>query len=136
MKLDNLHNLTAAECIELLKEVTGRDAKVRARLEAIKPAGKFGGGAGTERQRALMAGDVGTVRALDNEHADLMAEAEALKLQSESLQRRRQAALASEPVEGMPDRYKGIGDAVSAAEVDIGDLSSAMALVEDEYRWL
>jgi len=136
MKLDNLENMTAAECADLLKEVTARDAEVHKRLEAIKPGGKLGGEPGTERRKVLMSGNVDSIRALDNEHADLLAESEVLKTQASGLQARRQSALAQEAVKGMPNRYKALGGALSVAEATMGDLAKALALVEHEYREL
>jgi len=86
--------------------------------------------ANSERQAALEAGDVATIRKLDDEAREIAAELQVLTHQQQGIQKRLVEAKAREAVENAPEAYKALSDLMDAEQQALDALKKAQAATD------
>lgn len=97
--LDELH-------VELRIHINGKGDRLKA--ITAKDTSTFGANPGPERQRAVDAGDLDAIKAMDKEERDLVAELEVLRSLQKRLRSHLDATKSQEFVEAAPVRYSEI----------------------------
>jgi prophage DNA circulation protein len=106
---------SAAQLDTLHGKLKARISERAGRLKAITANGDWGS-PGPERQKLVAAGDVDTLRKLDEEERSLGPELEVLRSLQDKLRRRLDEQRASEYAAAMPDAFAELGDMLADLE--------------------
>lgn len=122
--------LSAAECLELIRELVPALAEVDAQIARTRPAGPREA-IGADRQKALTRGTAEDLARVEADHAQAATLQAQLQAQREALAQRRQIAQHQEAKASIPGLHRDLVARLDEAEAARAAFEAALASVKD-----